>query len=55
VPIFFWELSIGLWMTFKGFRADAPILNTFEKASESTATPSSTPIQPRAAAKAGAA
>jgi Domain of unknown function (DUF4386) len=25
-PIFFWELSIGLWMTFKGFRKDAPIM-----------------------------
>lgn len=23
VPIFLWELSLGLWMTFKGFRADA--------------------------------
>ena len=22
-PIFFWELSIGLWMTFKGFNASA--------------------------------
>jgi hypothetical protein len=22
-PIFFWELSIGLWMTFKGFRPSA--------------------------------
>lgn len=22
-PIFFWELSVGLWMTFKGFRAPA--------------------------------
>lgn len=21
LPIFFWELSVGLWMTFKGFRA----------------------------------
>jgi hypothetical protein len=26
VPIFFWELSIGLWMTFKGFRKDAPLM-----------------------------
>lgn len=26
VPIFFWELSLGLYMTFKGFRTDAPIL-----------------------------
>lgn len=25
-PIFFWELSIGLWMTFKGFDPSAPIL-----------------------------
>jgi hypothetical protein len=26
VPIFFWELSLGLWMTFKGFRRDAPLM-----------------------------
>lgn len=26
MPIFFWELSLGLYMTFKGFRTDAPIL-----------------------------
>lgn len=26
MPIFFWELSVGLYMTFKGFRTDAPIL-----------------------------
>jgi uncharacterized protein DUF4386 len=25
-PIFFWELFLGLWMTFKGFRKDAPIM-----------------------------
>jgi hypothetical protein len=25
-PIFFWELSVGLWMTFKGFNPSAPIL-----------------------------
>ncbi len=25
-PIFFWELSLGLWMTFKGFNPSAPIL-----------------------------
>jgi hypothetical protein len=23
LPIFFWELSVGLWMTFKGFNASA--------------------------------
>lgn len=26
VPIFIWELSVGLWMTFKGFNRNAPIL-----------------------------
>jgi hypothetical protein len=25
-PIFLWELSLGLWMTFKGFNPNAPIL-----------------------------
>lgn len=25
-PIFVWELSVGLYMTFKGFRHDAPIV-----------------------------
>ncbi len=25
-PIFFWELLVGLWMTFKGFRKDAPLM-----------------------------
>jgi hypothetical protein len=26
VPIFLWELSLGLWMTFKGFNPNAPIV-----------------------------
>jgi hypothetical protein len=26
MPIFFWELAVGLWMTFKGFNRNAPIL-----------------------------
>jgi len=25
-PIFFWELSVGLWMAFKGFNRNAPIV-----------------------------
>jgi len=25
-PIFFWELSVGLWMTFKGFNRSAPLM-----------------------------
>lgn len=33
VPIFFWELAVGLWMTFKGFNRNAPILaDTIEPA-----------------------
>jgi hypothetical protein len=27
-PIFIWELSIGLWMTFVGFRRTAPLVAT---------------------------
>ena len=34
LPIFFWELSLGLWMTFKGFRKDAPLM--IDTAVEST-------------------
>ena len=26
LPIFFWELSLGLWMTFKGFQRSAPLM-----------------------------
>ena len=26
LPIFLWELSLGLWMTFKGFNRSAPIM-----------------------------
>jgi len=26
IPIFIWELSLGLWMTFKGFRRDSPLM-----------------------------
>src|SRR6185312_4858259 len=25
-PIFVWELSLGIWMTFKGFRKDSPLM-----------------------------
>ncbi len=42
-PIFVWELSLGLWMTFKGFRKDAPLM--VEAAAEATNLdrPSNTP------------
>jgi hypothetical protein len=34
-PIFFWELFLGLWMTFKGFRKEAPLM--IEAAAEAAA------------------
>jgi hypothetical protein len=34
LPIFIWELSIGLWMTFKGFRESAPVAARFTAESE---------------------
>ena len=51
-PIFFWELSVGLWLTFKGFHPSAPILA--DPATTAGAAPSSPRIAP-AAADAGAA
>jgi hypothetical protein len=36
-PIFIWELSIGLWMTFKGFNRNAPIVvDAMREANETT-------------------
>ena len=35
-PIFFWELFLGLWMTFKGFRREAPLM--IEAAAEAAAS-----------------
>ncbi len=28
IPIALWELSLGFWLTFKGFNPSAPILST---------------------------
>jgi hypothetical protein len=39
-PFFFWELAVGLWMAFKGFNRNAPIVAV--AISESTHTASST-------------
>lgn len=47
-PFFIWELAVGLWMTFKGFNRNAPILASDAK----TGTPSHGAAM---AAKAGAA
>jgi hypothetical protein len=52
IPIFFWELSFGLWMTFKGFNPSAPVLAKLP--SEMTATRRAgndgSPLQPAHAA-----
>jgi hypothetical protein len=48
LPIFVWELSLGLYLTFKGFKASAPIM--VAAAAEAGRQPvSEAPIQPRAA------
>ena len=56
-PIFFWELFVGLWMTFKGFNRAAPIvmaaMATQSPPAERTAT--SLPTDAGVTAKAGAA
>ena len=56
-PIFFWELIVGLWMTFKGFNRSAPIvmaaMGTEVVPAEGTAT--SVRTDGGATAKAGAA
>jgi hypothetical protein len=55
-PIFFWELSLGLWMTFKGFREDAPLM--LEAAAEAASPDGSATVTRSSigvASKAGAA
>jgi hypothetical protein len=38
-PIFFWELSVGLWMTFKGFDRSALAALGFDEKSPAQAAP----------------
>ena len=38
-PIFFWELSVGIWMTFKGFNASALAALGFDRHAPAAATP----------------
>ena len=55
-PIFIWELSVGLWMTFKGFRAAAPIVIAAKAAQASDEAAGSVAVaRPSIAAEAGAA
>lgn len=55
-PIFIWELSVGLWMTFKGFRAAAPIVIAAKAAAWSADPRGSVAVsRPSIATEAGAA
>jgi hypothetical protein len=55
-PIFVWELSLGLWMTFKGFNRSAPIVTAMAAEAEATRPSATTVPAPAAVAgKAGAA
>jgi hypothetical protein len=38
LPIFVWELSVALWMTFKGFRSTSPIVVAMTKPSASSSS-----------------
>jgi hypothetical protein len=55
-PIFIWELSLGLWMTFKGFRKDAPLMIEAAAETASSGSPATSfPVSAGVASKAGAA
>jgi Domain of unknown function (DUF4386) len=53
VPIFFWELSLGLWLTFKGFNRTSPLIAAAE-AGRSDGPSAVVPSGTAAATKAGA-
>ena len=56
LPIFFWELSLGLWMTFKGFQRSAPLMAaTAAEAARPDGSATAVPAAASIAAKAGAA
>ncbi len=56
IPIFFWELSVGLWLTFKGFRSAAVLaLAVGSSGVVDPAAPVHTPVQAGVATTAGAA
>ena len=51
VPIFFWELSLGLWLTFKGFSLNSPLIAAAEAGSSegaSAVAPSGTAVATKA-------
>lgn len=55
VPIFLWELTLGLWLVFKGFRQDAPLMVAAAEAASTDGWASVTSSSIGIASKAGAA
>jgi hypothetical protein len=56
IPFFFWELFVGLWMTFKGFNRSAPIVAAaIAESAQVTARSTTAPAHAATAAQAGAA
>jgi hypothetical protein len=56
LPIFFWELFLGLWMTFKGFQRSAPLMvEAAAHAARPDGSPTAVPAATSIAATAGAA
>jgi Domain of unknown function (DUF4386) len=43
IPEFLWELSLGVYCTFKGFRPQSPILRPDARTDLATATPTAAP------------
>jgi hypothetical protein len=56
LPIFLWELSLGLWMTFKGFQRSAPLMvEAAAQAASLDGSATTVPSRSSVAATAGAA
>jgi hypothetical protein len=43
IPEFIWELFLGVYCTFKGFRPESPILRADARRELATATPAAAP------------
>ena len=53
-PIFFWELALGLWMTFKGFNRVA-VARLYARSGDASSATADMPASAAVATKAGAA
>jgi hypothetical protein len=53
LPIFFWELFLGLWLTFKGFQRSAPLMVEAAQAASLDGSATTVPSRSSVAATAG--